>query len=356
MFDEPRLTNPSPLELAREEKKRLAFAREIETFVDHLRVERGFSPHTGSSYERDLGQYAKWLLGRGVGHPSEVEHEHVLGWARELKAGELNHATGGKLYAPASVARKLAAVRSWHKFLAREREWRDPTRKLDGFQTPRRLPNVLSSEQVSALLNSPVPSDPEGVRDRALLEMLYACGLRASELCALRPGDIDLERSLLRCKGKGDKARVVPLGAPARRALEEYIAFARPRLLEKRSAKAPSASTCMGASTSSEASGARRARLGRAPQEIFLSKTGLPLSRELLGQMVKHHARRAGLPGWVSPHTLRHSFATHLLENGADLRSIQELLGHADIATTQIYTHVETQRLRDSYRKAHPRA
>lgn len=330
----------------------LSHERHIQDFIDHTRVERGFSVHTAQAYDRDLQQYAAWLTGIGVVAISEVAQAHILRYAHELRAGTLAPKERGparvaqesradkrhtaRLYSAASIARKLAAVRSLHKFLAREKGYSDPTARLDSARMPRRLPHVLSLEQMRALLASPVLSEPAGVRDRAVLELLYACGLRASELCALRPHDIDFKSNLVRCRGKGDKPRVVPLGEVARAAVEEYLSFARPKLAESRDRR-----------------GRKSARIESA---IFLGDRGQPLSRELLYAIVRRHARRAALPEWVTPHTLRHSFATHLLQNGADLRAIQEMLGHADIATTQIYTHVETEHLRQSYRNAHPRA
>jgi integrase/recombinase XerD len=323
--------------LARREKIQAEFERDIEEFVDHMRVERGFSSHTAAAYWRDLMQYAKWLMKQDVTAPRKVEASHVLSFAHELRSASSLDGNG-KLYAPGSVARKLAAARSWHKFLARERNYPDPTAKLDGAKTPRRLPHVLSKEQMRMLLDSPPQNVPEGVRDLALLELLYACGLRASELCALRPQDVDLEKGLVRCRGKGDKERMVPLGDAAREALENYLSFARPKILEKAVTRKSSTSR------------------PRRVTQMFIGKNGDPLKRENLYAIVRHHAERAGLPIWVTPHTLRHSFATHLLQNGADLRVIQEMLGHVDIATTQIYTHVETHHLRETYRRAHPRA
>lgn len=325
---------------AKLQKIRGEFERDIEEFVDSLRVERGFSAHTSAAYWRDLLQYAKWLIGQNVASIKRVETNHVLGFARELRAAQIDG--DAKLYAASSVARKLAAIKSWHKYLARERGYPDPTARLDGARIPRRLPHVLSESQIRALIASPPHDVPEGVRDIALLELLYASGLRATELCDLRAADIDLEAGLVRCKGKGDKTRVVPLGGEARQALEAYMSFARPKILEKAITQTARIAT------------ARTPRRNTAL--LFLGKNGAPLKRESLYHIVRHHAERAGLPVWVTPHTLRHSFATHLLQNGADLRVIQELLGHVDIATTQIYTHVETHHLRDSYRKAHPRA
>ena len=319
-----------------------AFERDIETFMDALRVERGVSIHTVSNYRRDLEQYACWLLQQKINAPREINSDHIAAYLRALSGAQVDQ----KTYAPASIARKLAALRSWHKFLARENSWPDPTSRLDSFRIGRRLPHVLSFEQMRSLVEAPSSGDARGVRDRALLEMLYASGLRAAELCALRLSDIDLERDLMRCRGKGGKERMVPLAGVARAALDNYLAFARPKL----SGAADELKNAKGVR-------ARKNFARRGVSDIvFLSDMGRALSRELLGQIVKKHAARAGLPAWVSPHSLRHSFATHLLANGADLRAIQELLGHADISTTQIYTHVETSHLRDAYRKAHPRA
>jgi len=330
------------IQQARAAKSRNSFARDIEEFIDHTRIERGFSVNTAQAYSRDLEQYAAWLLAAGVESSKAVEQSHVLRFAHDLRAAQPNPTTGGRIYAAASVARKLAAVRAWHKFLARERDYVDPSANLDGARTTRRLPHVLSDEQMRALLDSPDAATPTGVRDRALLELLYASGLRASELCALRAGDLDLKKGLLKTFGKGSKERIVPLGEVARQAVENYISFARPKLMEARAARR------------------KLEKSESSPRQItarlFLGERGEALSRISLYAIVRFHARRANLPEWVSPHTLRHSFATHLLQGGADLRAIQEMLGHADIATTQIYTHVETQHLRESYKRAHPRA
>ena len=309
---------------------------DIQEFVDHMRVERGFSQNTSSAYLRDLTQYAAWLGGDGVLTARAITPNHVLRYAHELRSAHYNPATKDKIYSPTSVARKLSAIRSWHRFLAREKEYSDPSSKMEAAKLPRHLPRVLGKDQVRALLASPKSDSPEGVRDKAILELLYSSGLRASELCELREGAVDMKSGFVRCTGKGDKERMVPVGETARAAIENYLSFSRPKLLENRGVK----------------KGANR----RLPTVIFLGDKGQPLSRATLYQMVRFHADRAALPDWVTPHTLRHSFATHLLQNGADLRAIQEMLGHVDIVTTQIYTHVETQHLRKSYQKAHPRA
>lgn len=327
---EPKTETRAPEQLARVAQVMAGFERDVEEFIDHTRLERNFSEHTAQAYACDLAQYTVWLCAIGVAATPDVLPSHVLRFAHELRSAQPNPTLGGRVYASASVARKLATVRSWHKFMARERDYPDPAAKFSSSQTTRRLPQALSAEQMRELLASPVPGSPGGVRDRALLELLYASGLRAAELCGLRAQDLDLKNGLVRCLGKGSKERVVPLGAPAREAIEAYIAFARPKLLAT--------------------------KVRRPTSLLFIGDAGQPLSQVTLYQIVRRHAQRAGLPAWVTPHTLRHSFATHLLEGGADLRAIQEMLGHVNITTTEIYTHVETQHLRASYLKAHPRA
>ena len=337
----------SSIQAARAAKARNSFARDIEEFIDHTRIERGFSGNTADAYRRDLEQYAAWLLAAGVESSKAIETPHVLRFAHDLRSAQPNPTTGGRIYAAASVARKLAAVRAWHKFLAREREYLDPAANLDGARVTRRLPHVLSLEQMQALLASPDAGTPSGVRDRALLEVLYASGLRASELCGLRASDLDMKNGLVKTFGKGSKERIVPLGDVARTAIENYVSFARPKLMEERAARRKA---------ERKSGGALHGTIRQETAKLFLNERGEALSRVSLYGVVRHHAGRAGLPDWVSPHSLRHSFATHLLQGGADLRAIQEMLGHADIATTQIYTHVETQHLRESFRRAHPRA
>lgn len=331
-------------------RAQLAFSRDIDEFIAHVQVERGFSPHTAAAYRRDLEQYARWMLKHEVASPRKIEASHVLRWMADLRACPPEHSRGGKLYSPASVARKLAAARSYHKFLMREREIADPTARLESLRTPRALPRVLSPGQVRDLLAAPRGADLIAVRDRAILELLYAAGLRASEVCALRSSDLDLEAGLVRCRGKGDRERIVPISKAARRALGEYLGGARPQLLGVQL---------------NEQAGPKRGRprkiapvvrRSKRTESLFIERGGEALVRLNLGSIVRRYARDADLPNWVTPHTLRHSFATHLLQNGADLRAIQEMLGHADIATTQIYTHVETQHLRASFQKAHPRA
>lgn len=323
----------------RDLKIRAPIARAIDEFIDHMRVERGYSENTSQSYGHDLRQYAAWLCGDGVTSLRDVAPAHVLRFAHGLRSAHPSAAINGQIYSPTTVARKLAAVRSWHKFLAREHGFFDPTAKLEGSRLPRRLPHILSPEQVVALLAAPSPKSPVGIRDRAILELLYSSGLRASELCGLRAQDLDFENGFVRCRGKGERDRIIPLSEDARKAVQAYIARARAKLLEGKK------------------QGATTGHTAPAPGALlFVNERGTPLSRVTLHRIVRIHAQAASLPEWVSPHTLRHSFATHLMQGGADLRLIQEMLGHVNISTTQIYTHVDTQHLRESYQKAHPRA
>ncbi len=333
---------------ASQKRAQLAFARDIDEFIAHVQVERGFSAHTAAAYRRDLEQYARWMLKNEVA-PRKIEAIHILGWMADLRSRAPEKSKGGKLYSPASVARKLAAARSYHKFLMREKEIADPTARLESLKTPRALPRVLSPSQVRDLLDAPRGAEVLVVRDRAILELLYAAGLRAAELCALRPADLDLDAGLVRCRGKGDRERLVPISRAAGRALAEYLGGARPQLLgvelhadDKPKRGRPRKTPLV--------------RRSKRTETLFIERGGEALARLNLASIVRRYAREAGLPLWVTPHTLRHSFATHLLQNGADLRAIQEMLGHTDIATTQIYTHVETQHLRASFQKSHPRA
>jgi integrase/recombinase XerD len=286
-------------------------------FLGYLEGERGLSANTLAAYRSDLLQLIAFLKGRRKGL-------RTAGGA-DL-ADFLAHGAASGL-TPASVARKRSALRSLYRFLRRERLMdHDPTADLPKGRTARRLPKVLTEGQVRRLLEGVEGADPLSLRDRAALELLYACGLRASELCGLRLGDLDREQGVVRVRGKGGKVRLVPVGRVALGAVERYLQRGRPLLA--------------GAAT---------------PRELILNGRGRPLSRHGLHLIVRRHAQRARV-GWVTPHTLRHSFATHLLNGGADLRVVQELLGHTDLSTTQIYTHLTAQRLREVYFSAHPRA
>jgi len=290
--------------------------RLVDAHLRTLRLQKGLAEHTVASYGRDLGQYAAFLSERGTGLCLASSDD-----VREFLAG-------GE-WKPSTRARKTAALRSFYKeAVLNHLVLSDPTRTLAGPRLDSRLPRVLSVEQVEALLSLP-KADPLGLRDRAMLETLYGAGLRASELLALRLQDVDLDVGFVRTVGKGEKERVVPLGRLAIEALKAYNERGRRYLGGAGRLKAP---------------------------EFFLNDRGRRLSRQGLHLIIKHYASAAGLPGDVSAHTLRHSFATHLLEGGADLRAVQEMLGHADLSTTQIYTHVSSAHLQKIYRDAHPRA
>jgi integrase/recombinase XerD len=281
-----------------------------------LRLEEGLSQRTIESYGRDLAQFAEYLAGRESALP-------------QATADEVRDYLASGHWRPSTRARKAAAIRSFFKRrvilgLADT----DPTRALASPRLESTLPRTLSVEEVEKLLSRP-KATPGGLRDRALLETLYGAGLRASEALALRLQDVDLDIGFVRTIGKGDKERIVPLGRMAVNAIRAYTERGRPFLGGPGTLKAP---------------------------ELFLNNRGRRLSRQGLHAIIKHYAKEAGLPDDVSAHTLRHSFATHLLEGGADLRAVQEMLGHADLSTTQIYTHVTTAHLQRIYREAHPRA
>ncbi len=292
-------------------------------FLAYLELERGLSRNTLEAYRSDLLQFGGYLDGRGLS-ALEVGHREIAAFLSELADG-----SGGRPPVAAStLGRKMACLRSFYRHLRREEEIdHDPTAELRGPRKPQRLPRVLTRDEVNRLLSQPRGTDPLAARDRALLELMYACGLRASEAVGLELGDVDLEEGLLRARGKGSKERLVPIGRQAMGALTAYCRSARPALLGT----------------------------GVRPQ-LFLNRRGGPLTRQGLYKIVQGHARSAGLAERMSPHTLRHSFATHLLAGGCDLRSLQEMLGHADLATTQVYTHLSAERLKDAYFGAHPRA
>lgn len=290
----------------------------FEQFQDHLAFERGLSERTVAAYARDLRRWADVLDSLGVSAPGDVTPVHLRAWVYSLKEAGL---------APASIRRAQSAVRTYFAFLLAEGTLEaDPTERLESPRLGLRLPDHLTGPEVEGLLDAPDPEDRLYWRDRTILELLYACGLRVSELTDLSLTALDLDGGFLTVFGKGSKERFVPVGAPALRALRRYLAAVRPAL-EK----------------------------GRGKGRVFLNARGAPLSRVSVWALVKKAARRAGIGREISPHTLRHTFATHLLEGGADLAAVQELLGHADISTTQIYTHLDREYLRDVHRRYHPR-
>jgi integrase/recombinase XerD len=303
----------------------VSLANPVERFLDYLAVERGLSRNTLDAYRRDLGRYQGFLGGRGIVDVARAGEADIAAFVANLSASEY---APGKGYRPSSVARALAAVRSFHRFLVLEGEAEaDPAEGVARPKVPRNLPRPLTVDEVAALVAAPGQDGPVALRDRAILETLYGAGLRISELVALDVDDVDLEEGSVRAVGKGSKERIVPLGRLAVKALEAYLTRSRPALAAPRSRGA-----------------------------LFLNRRGGRLTRQGSTNIIKDMARRAGIRKRVTPHMLRHSFATHLLEGGADVRVVQELLGHASLATTQIYTLVTQDRLRDVYFTSHPRA
>ncbi len=292
-------------------------------FLAYLELERGLSRNTLEAYRSDLQQFGEFL-GRIGRDPMQVGPNDLAQFITELADGREGRAP----VAPATLQRKIACLRSFYRHLRREQLLdTDPTSELRPPRSRGRLPKVLTRDEVAQLLAQPRGGSPGAVRDRALLETMYACGLRASEAIDLRLTDLDLEAGIVRARGKGSKERIVPIGSKAIETLQTYLQRVRPRLVG----------------------------LGDE-QRVFVNLRGGGLSRQGLYKIVQRHARSAGLDAKMSPHTLRHTFATHLLAGGCDLRSLQEMLGHADIGTTQIYTHLSADRLRDVYFDAHPRA
>jgi integrase/recombinase XerD len=296
---------------------------EILDFLAYLELERGLSRNTLEAYRSDLLQFGEFLDRRALSL-ADTQHGDIAAFLSELAAGGAERPP----VAAATLARKVAALRSFYRHLRREGVLEhDPTADLRGPPKTRTLPRVLSREEVARLLSDPRGAGPRAVRDRALLEVMYACGLRASEAIGLELADVDLEEGVLCARGKGSKERLVPIGSQAVAALRAYYRSGRPALL--------------GVGTESR---------------LFVNSRGTRLTRQGLYKIVQGHARRVGLEEKMSPHTLRHTFATHLLAGGCDLRSLQEMLGHADLATTQVYTHLSADRLKDAYFSAHPRA
>jgi integrase/recombinase XerD len=294
-------------------------------FLDHLAVERGLSRNTVDAYRRDLAKYVAYLHEQGVVDGAEASETNIARYVEWLSSRNLGE---GRRYRASSVARALAAVRMFHRFLLREGEAAtDPAAAVVRPKVPRTLPRPLSIEQVEAILEAPGDADPVALRDSAILETMYGAGLRISELVGLDVDDVDAEDGSVRAMGKGSKERIVPLGSYALAAVDAYLTRARPML--------------------------SRARSGPA---MFLNQRGGRLTRQGVSNILQAAVRRAGVRKRVTPHMLRHSFATHLLEGGADVRVVQELLGHASLSSTQIYTLVTGDRLREEYFTAHPRA
>lgn len=297
------------------------FQYAVEDYIHFIQVERQLSVNTLASYRRDLESYVHFLKeAEGMSDFSVVERTTILRHLEQLRAQGKTSRT---------VARHISSIRSFHQFLLREkRAETDPTVHLEMPTIEQKLPNILSIEEIEALLTAPNKSKPQGIRDLAMLELLYGSGMRISELIALDLADIHLTMGFVRVFGKGGKERIIPLGKSALSAINAYL------------------------------NGARSQLQGKYPKTdaFFINQRGKRLTRQGCWKLMKEHALKAGIQHELTPHTLRHSFATHLVENGADLRAVQEMLGHADISTTQIYTHISKTRLSEVYKQFHPRA
>jgi integrase/recombinase XerD len=299
------------------------FEHHVLDFLAYLEFERGLSRNTLEAYRSDLLQFGHFLE-RNDFEATAVGHSELAQFLTELSAGGPDRPP----VAPATIQRKAACLRSFYRHLRREEIiFHDPTAELRAPRKSQKLPQVLSRDEVAKLLAAPRGNTPPALRDRALLEVMYACGLRASEAVDLAVGAVDLRTGVVRARGKGNKERLIPIGRQAVAAARSYLEHGRPKLV-----------------------GLREER------HLFVNHRGSGLTRQGLYKIVQRHAFTAGLEGRMSPHTLRHTFATHLLAGGCDLRSLQEMLGHADVATTQIYTHLSADRLKDVYFKAHPRS
>lgn len=292
------------------------FGAQIESFLDFCRVEKGLAAHSLDAYSRDLRHFSAFFPAKGADLPGESDLNRYL---------DALYAAG---LAPRTVARRLVTLRNFYKFLLAEGLLaEDPTARIRLPKQGQKLPKYLNHQEIDQLTEAPALDSSTGLRDRAMLELIYASGLRVSEVCGLELADLDLEQAIVRVHGKGGRTRLVPVGRAAIADLREYLEVQRPALLK-----------------------------GRASRFLFVTARGGPLSRQGFWKALGGHRLRAGLAQKVNPHMLRHTFATHLVEGGADLRSVQTLLGHADIGTTQIYTHVARSRLRQTIDQHHPRA
>jgi len=293
---------------------------QVEEFLNFVAVEKGYSEHTAAAYRNDLNQFLTYLEDEAVSSWQAVNRTHILNYILYLK---------GREYASSTVARKVASVKSFFHFLVAEGVLQDdPTAAVNSPAADKHLPHPLSPEDMARILAEAARGHtPRASRDRALLELMYATGMRASEITDLTVDALDIEAGVVRCLGKGNKERILPLYERAREALQAYLENGRARLLR-----------------------------GRNESALFVNHHGRPLTRQGLWLIVKEYAEAAGIKRRVTPHTIRHSFATHMLDGGAGLREVQQLLGHANISSTQIYTKVSTRRKREAYDKAHPRA
>ena len=292
----------------------------LDEFLNYLSIERGLSKNTISAYRTDLSHFTEYCADLGIEDPDAVKRQDIMNYMLGLK---------DKKISSNSISRALVAIKMFYKFLVQERLAKDDVAGvLESPRLVRPLPNVMGMAEVDKLLSAPDVRDWMGARDKAALELMYATGMRVSELVDLRIDGLNLDVGYIKCRGKGDKERIVPIGKRAKEATERYLEKVRPKLLPK----------------------------GSADPHVFLSRLGKKISRVSFWKMIKRNAKLARIKRDVTPHTLRHSFATHLLERGADLRVVQEMLGHSDISTTQVYTHIDKARLKSIHKQFHPRA
>jgi integrase/recombinase XerD len=301
-------------------KGTIAMKQQLLIFIQYLSVEKGLALNTLESYERDLTQYIDFTEKSGITQLQDTKKIHIQNYLLQLK--KLGRASS-------SMTRSMVSIRSFYQFLVRERLLElDPSLNMESPRLVKRLPKVLSIQEVETLLEAPETTTPYGMRDKAMLEVLYATGMRVSELISLNAGHVNLGMGFVRCIGKGSKERIIPLGRIAAKWLHDYTQMMRHQLL----------------------------RDSKADDALFINHLGTRLTRQGFWKIIKKYGRQAQILKEITPHTLRHSFATHLLDNGADLRAVQEMLGHADISTTQIYTHVSKTRMKEVYNRTHPRA
>ncbi len=290
----------------------------IDAFLNYLSVERGLANNTISAYREDLNTYLDFIEKNHIDTLSKISKENITGFMLSQRDGGIS---------PNSVARRLAAIRMFHRFLARERILKaDPSALIDSPKLWKRVPDALTVNEVEALIAQPDVHDTQGIRDKAILETLYATGMRVSEAVNLKKDNLNLDIGFLRCIGKGNKERIIPLGKKAITSINRYLQASRPKLLKNKES-----------------------------DFLFVGRLGAKISRQSFWKIIKKYSKLAHIKKPIKTHTLRHSFATHLLEHGADLRSVQEMLGHSDISTTQIYTHINKDRLKSVHKQFHPR-
>ncbi len=291
----------------------------VKNFIFYLSVEKGLAQNTLDSYQRDLKKFTQYLKQHNIADVEAITRRIVSNYLYEQKELGLSSST---------ISRNIASIRSFFQFLLREQKIKDnPCSDLESPKMEKKLPHIISSQDIEVLLNQPQVGEKIGSRDKAMLELLYATGIRVSELVSLNIGDINIKMGFLQCNGKGGKERMIPLGSMAIKSVQDYLRSSRPIILKKNENKA-----------------------------LFVNQHGKRLTRQGFWKILKKYSQKAGITDDITPHTLRHSFATHLLENGADLRSVQEMLGHADISTTQIYTQINRRKIKEIYNQTHPRA